>query len=96
MLISEFFVKGTAGDSLSIHRDQWFSTRDDDNDAAGNRNCAAEYHGAWWYNTCRHSNLNGMYRGGGGSNVNDGVTWYHWKGHHYSMKRTEMKIRPNE
>lgn len=46
------------------------------------------------YNSCRHSNLNGMYYDGGAFQLEDGVTWYHWKRHKYSLKRTEMKIRP--
>lgn len=90
--VSDFL--GTAGDSLSVHHDQSFSTRDQDNDGAQNRNCATGYQGAWWYNSCRHSNLNGMYYDGGAFQLEDGVTWYHWKGHKYSLKRTEMKIRP--
>ncbi|MBN3310184.1 MFAP4 protein, partial [Amia calva] len=24
----------------------------------------------------------------------NGVSWYHWKGHYYSLKTSEMKIRP--
>ncbi|KAL9974208.1 hypothetical protein ACROYT_G011221 [Oculina patagonica] len=53
---------GTANDSLSYHRDQPFTTRDQDNDSKDNRNCAMEYHGAWWYIACHVSNLNGIYR----------------------------------
>lgn len=42
---------GTAGDSLSYHRNQSFSTFDKDNDKSY-VNCAAKYMGAWWYNDC--------------------------------------------
>ena len=84
---------GTAGDSLSYHRGYPFSTKDQDNDV-DRSNCAMTYKGAWWYKNCHFSNLNGLYHHGKHSSSADGVNWYHWKGHHYSVKRAEMKIRP--
>jgi len=66
-----------------------FSTRDQDNDASSSRTCAVEFKGGWWYKNCYDSNLNGVYKGG-----DDGVEWYHWKGWWYSLRFTEMKIRP--
>ncbi|XP_019637151.1 PREDICTED: ficolin-2-like [Branchiostoma belcheri] len=73
---------GTAGDSLTYHDGKPFSTKDRDNDGS----CAQLHKGAWWYNSCYRSNLNGLYL--------DGVNWRHWKGYNYSLKRTEMKLRP--
>lgn len=87
-----FFV-GTAGDSLSYHRGHPFSTKDQDNDNWG-KHCAEHFKGAWWHDTCVYSNLNGPYYHGTISNAYQGVVWYHWKGHSYSLKRAEMKIRP--
>ena len=41
---------------------------------------------------CYHSNLNALYLNGKTSS--QGMNWYHWKKAHYSVKRSEMKIRP--
>ena len=84
---------GTAGDSFSYHRDNAFSTKDQDNDNSDS-NCAASFKGAWWYNECHRSNLNGVYHHGKHLSFADGVNWKAWKGQHYSAKRAEMKIRP--
>ena len=85
---------GTAGDSLSYHRGQPFTTKDQDNDS-WSKNCAMSFKGAWWYTSgCHHSNLNALYHHGKHSSHADGVNWYHWKGYKYSAKRAEMKIRP--
>ncbi|CAB4015063.1 Hypothetical predicted protein, partial [Paramuricea clavata] len=85
---------GTAGDSLSYQKGMAFSTYDSDNDENGS-NCAREYKGAWWYKRCHHSNLNGLYLYGTHKSYADGVNWYHFKGHYYSLKSTSMKIRPS-
>ena len=84
---------GTAGDSLSYHRDAAFTTKDKDNDQDSS-NCAKVYKGAWWYRACHHSNLNGRYLYGNHSSYADGVNWKSWKGQYYSVKKAEMKIRP--
>ncbi|XP_028391389.1 uncharacterized protein LOC114516186 [Dendronephthya gigantea] len=86
---------GTAGDSLDFHNQMQFSTKDSDNDAYSSGSCATNCKGAWWYNSCYKSSLNGPYLGAGSFN-NRGIMWYHWKNsYHYSFKRSEMKIRPN-
>ncbi|XP_078661558.1 microfibril-associated glycoprotein 4-like [Branchiostoma floridae x Branchiostoma belcheri] len=85
---------GTAGDSLTYHDGKPFSTKDRDNDESRPCSCAQMRKGAWWYDTCHHSNLNGLYHLGTHESYADGVNWYHWKGNYYSLKRTEMKLRP--
>ncbi|XP_028391513.1 ficolin-2-like [Dendronephthya gigantea] len=82
---------GDAGDSLAYHSQMKFSTKDNDNDVSTG-NCATQFQGAWWYKSCLTSNLNGPYLAAGQKSAT-GIKWDKW--HFYSMKKTEMKIRPN-
>ena len=85
---------GTAGDALGYHRGMSFSTKDRDNDK-WRSNCALGRKGAWWYKNCHHSNLNGQYLNG--KDDCKGMRWLNWpKGSCYSVKKTEMKIRPKD
>ena len=87
------FLEGTTGDSLSYHRGMAFSTKDRDNDLNGG-DCANRCKGGWWFNSCLDSNLNGLYHHGKHPTLWEGVNWNKWKGHSYSAKRAEMKIKP--
>jgi ficolin len=80
---------GTGGDSLTVHKGQKFTTFERDHDNSG-ENCAALFIGAWWYNNCHESNLNGDY---GNKEISKGVIWGAFRGHAVSLKSTEMKIR---
>ena len=55
-----------------------FSTKDRDNDKDSGRNCALSFKGAWCYNKCYSSNLNGLYLHGKTSG-NQGMEWEQWK-----------------
>ena len=82
---------GSAGDSLAYHNSMKFSTKDRDNDQYSGGNCAVSQTGAWWYDNCGNSNLNGRYLGNKGSA--NGVNWLHYH-NNLSMKFAEMKLRP--
>ncbi|XP_022111527.1 ficolin-1-like [Acanthaster planci] len=84
-----------AGDSL--HNGQEFSTEDRDNGDSGSRNCAAMFHGGWWYKKCNSnkfkSNLNGLYHSSPDVSDYQGIQWVSWRGKKYSLKGCEMKMR---
>ena len=74
---------------------KWFSTKDQDNDLWSS-SCAVSCKGAWWYRNCHGSNLNGQYLGGPHDTYADGINWKAFRGYHYSLKRSEMKLRPQQ
>ncbi|XP_067345177.1 microfibril-associated glycoprotein 4-like [Channa argus] len=83
------FINGGAGDALTYHNGQKFSTFD------SSGNCAKRHMGGFWFNSCHHANPNGVYRWGADGTISYvGVEWYQWKGYNYSLKKISMKIRP--
>ena len=87
---------GDADDSLTYHNTMKFSTKDSDSDLHSTSNCATEFKGAWWFNRCLYSDLNGQYYTSSANvPIWHGVHWYHWKGNKHSLKFSEMKLRHN-
>ncbi|XP_062621807.1 ryncolin-1-like [Saccostrea cucullata] len=83
---------GTAGDSLTYHNGRGFSTKDQDNDSSGG-SCAVSSKGAWWFNSCLYSHLNGPYHKSAVKSAVS-VVWYHFGNEYRSMKFARMMIRP--
>ena len=83
---------GNAGDSLRIHDQMQFTTRDSDNDIYPD-NCAIMFEGAWWYSECHEANLNGRYYNEPMQSFGHGINWLTFRGHEESLKHVVMKIR---
>ncbi|XP_063411459.1 angiopoietin-related protein 1-like [Mytilus trossulus] len=82
--------KGNVGNGFELNNGMKFTTRDRDNDLH-------PYHfgkgqqGAWWYNACAKSSLNGIYQPEGTTGSKT-IYWKTWRG--TTLKATAMKIRP--
>uniref|UniRef100_A0A8C2B8Q6 Microfibril associated protein 4 n=1 Tax=Cyprinus carpio TaxID=7962 RepID=A0A8C2B8Q6_CYPCA len=87
------FKNGGAGDSLSGHNRQKFSTFDKDQDS-NKKNCAKEFLGAFWYSACHTTNPNGIYLWGEDDTYYAiGNVWESWRGKAVGMKSISMKIK---
>ncbi|XP_029954688.1 microfibril-associated glycoprotein 4-like [Salarias fasciatus] len=87
------FTDGGAGDSLSVHNGNKFSTFDNDQDNS-TTNCAQRFLGAHWYNACYDSNPTGIYQWGHViDRFSNGMIWSQWKGLEYSVKGIIMMFR---
>jgi hypothetical protein len=80
--------EGEGGDSLTYHNGQAFSTYDKDQDLS-TLNCAESFKGAWWYDDCHYSNLNGI-NYAVPDDSGKGITWNDFTGK--SLKSVEMAI----
>ena len=90
--IGTFHLNGNIQDSLSYHKGHPFSTKDRDNDANSGQ-CANSYKGGWWYNTCHHSNLNGInydYE----KKDSTSMCWNTFGKSYASLKSIKMAIKP--
>ncbi|VDI67605.1 Hypothetical predicted protein, partial [Mytilus galloprovincialis] len=80
------------GDSMIFTNHNSFTTKDRDYDPDPYMNCAQFRLGAWWYNLCGDSNLNGQYLAGLTTNYTS-AHWYYWKNNYYSLKKITMMIK---
>ena len=67
---------GTAGDALTRHKGMKFSTKYRDNDIYADDNFAKRWEGAWWYEACYKSYLNGRHLAATGA---DDITKQGWR-----------------
>ncbi|XP_060604583.1 ficolin-2-like [Ruditapes philippinarum] len=89
LFVSDF--EGNVTDSFGkAHNGKKFST----SDRGPSSGCSHNHMGGWWYGKCHAVNINGLYLRGEHKSYADGINWHGWRGHHYSLKRTEMKFRP--
>ncbi|TDG39241.1 hypothetical protein AWZ03_014336 [Drosophila navojoa] len=83
---------GNASDAMRTHDKMKFSTYDRDHDEFTHINCAEYHHGAWWYDFCSRSNLNGKYFKTQ-TDSEQGIFWDQWYSFK-SLKSVQMQIRP--
>ena len=85
---------GTIDDHLTYrHNGMPFSTKDKDQDKYSG-NCAISYTGAWWYNVCHNSNLNGKNYGHAKDNGATSMCWYGFpQSGCVSLKTIKMALR---
>lgn len=76
------------GYSLLLHEGLPFSTFDQDHDNE-NGNCAIGHRGAWWYDKCGVSNLNGDYHA---TITNTSIFWEYLAGYTYFIEHVVMQI----
>ncbi len=55
--------------------------------------CALRWQGAWWYNSCHESNLNGYNLNADG--VRWGLTWNSWRGAGHSLGAARLALYPS-
>ena len=70
-------------------------TKDHDNDRLSG-NCAQLRQGAWWFNRCLLSHLNGHYYQDGQYWGNRGIVWHHWQNKLVPLKASIMKMRQTD
>ncbi|XP_071806967.1 ryncolin-2-like [Asterias amurensis] len=91
--VGSYKAYNSPGDALAHHNGHAFSTKDQNNDIRGSVDCAQLHKGAWWYNYCIYSHLNGPYYHQGPVEFREGLQWFQWKGGRYSLKNCSMKMR---
>lgn len=76
---------GNATDAMSYQNNMAFSAKDRDMDISST-DCAANYHGGWWFSHCQHANLNGRY--------SLGLTWYRSDSNQWmAVAATELSVQ---
>jgi len=84
----------SAGDSLRYQEGGDFSTPDQDSSKG---RCTKTYKGSWWFGLadCHQAFLNAPYKDKVVQTEDlQGILWLEWKDKNYSLKSTEMKMRP--
>lgn len=81
------------GDGLEPHGAMAFSTWDMDNDRWTDGSCARDHQGAWWYNQCGSSSLNGVYLQSEEELQLRGLYWLPWA---FPLRSCSLMLRPKQ
>ncbi|XP_068215481.1 microfibril-associated glycoprotein 4-like [Palaemon carinicauda] len=82
---------GTGGDAFLYHDNMAFSTSDRDNDLNSGSNCAAEFGGGFWYNSCHYVSPTSFLLKKQRSE--SGITWRSWYIHRETLKEMYFKVK---
>ncbi|VDI45825.1 Hypothetical predicted protein [Mytilus galloprovincialis] len=86
---------GTAGNAFSDNYGMEFTSRENERDNdLHSYHCGKGRQGAWWFNACGKSSLNGPYKASSISDVKV-IHWYTWR-RYKALKATEMKLKTLE
>lgn len=88
------FSAAVVADALAPHSGLQFSTYDQDNDNHSTVHCANTHGGGWWYRSCIHGHLTGMFYSTGYDPENNGIFWQGLTTDNESLKQAVMAIRP--
>ncbi|XP_066957279.1 techylectin-5B-like isoform X1 [Macrobrachium rosenbergii] len=83
-------VSGTGGDAFSYHDNMAFTTSDRDNDRYGG-NCAVQFAGGFWYNTCHEVSPTSLLLEKQTSQK--GITWTSWYPDRTTLKEVYFKLK---
>lgn len=70
-----------------------FTTKDQDNDARSNGNCAIDFSSGWWHKNCHCSNPNGLYLAGHTNLYGKGIIYTFWLKEYYSLKSIRLMVK---
>ncbi|XP_061150850.1 angiopoietin-related protein 3-like [Syngnathus typhle] len=90
-------LSGDLSDFMKNRTGLMFSTKDRDNDKNRDPNCAPNYTGGWWFNSCGDTNLNGRYflvRHKGRSDRRRGIHLKPGRKASYWLRFTQLALRP--
>ncbi|XP_061550330.1 angiopoietin-related protein 3-like isoform X2 [Phycodurus eques] len=90
-------LSGDLTDPMKNHTGMMFSTKDRNNDKNRDPNCAHNYTGGWWLNSCGDTNLNGRYflmRHKRRSDRRRGIHLKPGRKASYLLRFTQMSVHP--
>ncbi|XP_077377826.1 angiopoietin-related protein 3-like [Festucalex cinctus] len=90
-------LSGDLADPMKNHTGMMFSTKDRNNDKNRDPNCARNYTGGWWFNSCGDTNLNGRYflmRNKGRPDRRRGIHLKPGRKASYSLRFTQISVHP--
>lgn len=87
LILADCFTSGLGINAIM------FTTKDQDNDARSNGNCAIDFSSGWWHKNCHCSNPNGLYLAGHTNLYGKGIIYTFWLKEYYSLKSIRLMVK---